>query len=105
MGLKIYWTNFSKKELQKIFEYYKENGSLKIARKLVGGITQETKILQKQFQIGQKEELLIDRKQEFRYLVYKNYKIIYWLNSDKKRIEIVDVFDARQNPTKIKRVK
>lgn len=105
MELKIYWTDFSKNELHKIFKYYKENTNLKIARKLVIGISQETKRLQKQFQIGQREELLLNRKQEFRYLVYKNYKVIYWLNSDKKRIEIVDVFDVRQNPIKIKRAK
>jgi hypothetical protein len=52
--------------------------------------------------IGQIEELLIDREQSFRYLVHKNYKIIYWINLIKNRIEIVDVFDTRQNPEKIK---
>jgi hypothetical protein len=32
MELKIYWTDFSKKELQHIFEYYKENVSLNLLR-------------------------------------------------------------------------
>jgi len=27
MELKIYWTDFSKKELQNIFEYYKKNAT------------------------------------------------------------------------------
>ena len=58
-----------------------------------------------QTEIGQKEELLLDRKENFRYLVFKKYKIIYWFNKDKNRIEISDVFDARQNPIKIKRQK
>jgi len=49
--------------------------------------------------------LLKDRKQTFRYLVYKNYKIIYWVNQVKNHIEITDVFDERQNPTKVKRTK
>ena len=40
-----------------------------------------------------------------RYLVYKNYKVIYWINEKENRIEINDVFDTRQNPTKIKRTK
>jgi plasmid stabilization system protein ParE len=61
--------------------------------------------LQKQPDIGQIEELLTDRIQNFRYLVHKNYKIIYWINIEQSRIEIVDVFDTRQNPVKVKRVK
>lgn len=39
MGLKIYWTNFSKSELHKIFGYYKETASLRTARKVVLEIT------------------------------------------------------------------
>lgn len=103
MELKIYWTGFSKKELQKIFEYYKENANLKVAKRLTIGIAKETLKLKNQPEIGQIEELLIDRPNEFRYLVYKNYKIIYWINKKEKRIEINDIFDTRQNPIKIER--
>ena len=105
MELKIYWTDFSKNELHLIFNFYREKVSLKIARKLVFEITQEVKKLQSQPNIGQREELLIDREQEFRYLVYKNHKMIYWINKQENRIEITDVFDTRQNPIKIKRTK
>jgi plasmid stabilization system protein ParE len=105
MGLKIYWTDFSKSELHKIFDYYKETVSERIARKLVLGITQSLLKLQKQPNIGQREELLLDRKEEFRYLVYKNYKVFYWFNKDADRIEITDIFDTRQNPVKITRGK
>jgi plasmid stabilization system protein ParE len=104
MELKIYWTDFSKKELQNIFEYYKENASLKVAKSLTIGIAKEILKLKKQPEIGQIEELLVDRPNEFRYLVYKNYKIIYWINKNEKRIEINDVFDSRQNPIKIERI-
>ena len=45
--------------------------------------------------------LLKERIQNFRYLIFKNYKIIYWFNKEKNWIEIVDVFDTRQNPPKI----
>ena len=104
MELKIYWTDFSKKELQNIFEYYKENASLKVAKNLTIGIIKETLKLKKQPKIGQIEELLIDRANDFRYLVFKNYKIIYWINKSENRIEINDIFDSRQNPIKIKRI-
>lgn len=105
MGLKIYWTSFSKRELQNIFDYYKEAASVGIARKLIFEITHAVLKLQNQPNIGQREELLIDRKEEFRYLVYKNYKVFYWFNTMKDRIEITDIFDTRQNPIKIERNK
>lgn len=105
MELKIYWTEFSEKELRKIFEYYRKRASYRIAKKLVDGIYNETLKLKKQPTIGQAEELLKERKQEFRHLVFKSYKIIYWINSQENRIEINDVFDARQNPIKIQRTK
>ncbi len=65
-------------------------------------IVDKTASLEFQDDIGQQEELLSHRKEKFRYLVFKNYKIIYWFNEQKNRIEISDVFDARQNPVKIK---
>ncbi|AJW65368.1 type II toxin-antitoxin system RelE/ParE family toxin [Elizabethkingia sp. HX WHF] len=105
MAIKIFWTDFAKKELKKIFDYYKVKAGSKVSIKLITNIIESTEILIFQTDIGQKEELLLDRIQNFRYLVYKNYKIIYWYNKEKNRIEISDVFDARQNPIKIKRRK
>ncbi|WP_100616409.1 type II toxin-antitoxin system RelE/ParE family toxin [Confluentibacter citreus] len=105
MELKLFWTDFSQKELEKIYEYYREKAGFRIAKKLVNGIYNETLKLKRQPKIGQAEELLKNRKQEFRYLVYKNYKVIYWINNEENRIEINDVFDTRQNPIKIERKK
>lgn len=103
MGLEIYWTIFSEKELEKIFDYYTERANLRVAKKITDGIFKATLKLMKQPEIGQLEELLTKRKQGFRYLLHKNYKIIYWINKDKNWVEITDVFDTRQNPLKIKR--
>ena len=103
--MKIFWTKFAKRELRNIFDYYKIKASSKIAQKLVTEIVEKTNALDFQIKIGQKEDLLSDRKENFRYLVSKNYKIIYWFNKERNRIEIVDIFDTRQNPFKIKREK
>ncbi len=103
MALTIFWTDFAKNELRGIFNFYKKEASLRVATKLTSGIVQETLKLEKHPTLGQEEELLKSRPQLFRYLVFKNYKIIYWINENKSRIEIVDVFDTRQNPLKIKR--
>lgn len=105
MELKVEWTDFSKNELKNIFEYYKDKASVAIARKLVTGIVNETLRLKLQPIIGQEEELLKNSDKEFRYIVFKNYKIIYFVNSQLNTIEVVDVFDTRQNPIKIKRTK
>jgi plasmid stabilization system protein ParE len=83
--------------------YYKEKTSLRVAQKLVIGIVKETGKLKKQPKIGQEEGLLEGDIRGFRYLVFKSYKIIYWTNTEKNRIEIFDVFDTRQNPIKMKR--
>lgn len=103
MALKIYWTDFSKSELHQIFDYYRQKAGTRVAIKLVEGIIYETLILSEQPLIGQIEELLTDRTEGFRFLVHKNYKIIYWINRDMNRIEIADIFDTRQNPLKMKR--
>lgn len=103
MELNIYWTEFAEREFENIFNYYSEKASSRVARKLTDEIYNETLKLKSQPEIGQIEELLEKRNQKFRYLVYKKYKIIYWLNRRENRIEIIDVFDTRQNPKKIER--
>jgi plasmid stabilization system protein ParE len=105
MELTVFWTEFSEKELESIFKYYKRKANLTVAKKIVSEIYEETLKLEQQPRIGQVEELLKQRKQKFRYLVYKNYKIIYWINESENRIEINNVFDTRQNPPKMKRKK
>jgi plasmid stabilization system protein ParE len=73
----------------------------KVASKIRKSIFNATKPLIKQPLIGQIEENLIELKQEHRYLVEGNYKIIYRIiNND---VYITDVFDTRQNPEKMKR--
>ena len=105
MELKIYWTDFAKKELRKNFKYLKDNASLRVAKNETKKIVKETHRLKNQPEIGQLEELLADRKQNFRYLVHQTYKIIYWINEDENQVEIIDIFDTQQHPIKIKRNK
>lgn len=106
MELTVFWTEFAKDKLDDIFEYYKlKTKDVNVARKLVNSIIDHTIGLEKQPNIGQKEELLSHRPQNFRYLVFKSYKIIYWVNELKNRIDITHVFDTRQDPFKIRETK
>jgi plasmid stabilization system protein ParE len=105
MALIVYWTDFAKAELKNIFDHHNETVSVDIARKIINKIIESTKILSEFPEIGACENLLADRPQNFRYLVSTNYKILYWINIEKNRIEVVDVFDTRQYPKKITRKK
>ena len=102
MELEIFWTQLAENKLKDIFNYYKTKAGIKIAKKITTEIIDKTLKLDKNPKSGQIEEFLISRKQEFRYLVSTNYKIIYYINLETKRIVIANVFDTRQNPIKIK---
>ncbi len=105
MKFKIIWSDFAENQLDEIYDYHKKNVSSRIATKLVKGIINETKKLLIAQSIGQEEELLKERKIKYRYLIFKNYKLIYSVDTENEFIKIADVFDTRQNPIKMKRTK
>ena len=105
MALKIIWSRFAETQLDEIFEYHKKKASPRIAKKLLIGIINEPKKLIKTPLIGQEEELLKHQDIHYRYLVFKNYKLIYSVDAENGLIKIADVFDTRQNPPKLKRTK
>lgn len=104
MILNIIWSAFAETQLDEIYEYYKNKVSSRVATKLVKGIINAPRKLIKTPFIGQEEELLKERKTQYRYLVFKNYKLIYSVDEESGFIKIADVFDTRQNPPKIKRM-
>jgi plasmid stabilization system protein ParE len=77
VNFKIIWSEFAETQLDDIYEYYKKKTSLKIANKILTDIIKESDKLIKASFIGQEEDLLKDREIHYRYLVFKNYKIIY----------------------------
>lgn len=105
MALDVYWLQFASDKLDDIYRYYSEKAGKRIAQKLINGIIDSTIDLGKQPKVGQIELSLSAREQHFRYLIFKNYKIVYWINHAFERIEIVHVFDTRQNPEKIEETK
>jgi toxin ParE1/3/4 len=98
---KIIWTNHAISELKNIFLYYRIVANDTVANKIKSSVFNATKPLIKQPFIGAIEENLIELKQEHRYLVSGNYKIIYLIIHED--IYITDVFDCRQNPQKMKK--
>ena len=72
-----------------------------IAQNIKDSVFSSSRQLEKQFQSGQIEELLLDLGEGHRYILRGNYKIIYKIYNHK--VYITDVFDTRQNPEKIKK--
>lgn len=103
--MKIIWSEFAETQLDEIYAYYEKEASARVAEKIIIGIINESKKLIKSPLIGQQEELLKHREIEYRYIVFKNYKLIYSVDDTNGFIKIADVFDTRQNPPKLKRTK
>ena len=103
MEIKILWSDSALTELEEIFDYHKAKASSDIARNLVKSIIQKTQILESNPFLGVKEPLLSERSFEYRYMVEKNYKIIYRFNDNIIRINTV--FDCRQNPARLVELK
>ena len=100
MVAKIIWSDFALRQLKEIHKYYEIEASEKTAQRLTKSIVQTTIQLESNPLIGTREPLLENTEYEYRFLVKKNYKIIYRL--DNKFVRVVSVFDTRQNPEKIK---
>ena len=75
--------------------------SVRIAGNIVNGIIDASFEIDKNPYGSQKEELLNDRIQDYRYIVFKSYKIIYWIDETNKMILVSHVFDTRRNPKKL----
>ena len=101
MGLTVYWTQFAEDKLDDIFEYYKFKAGIKVAQTLINGIVDISFTLEFNAYGGQQEELLSKRIEDFKYLVFKNYKIIYWIDERKQVVYVSNIFDTRQNPLKL----
>lgn len=103
MEIKIEWSELSERQLKDIFDYYSFEVNARIARKIIKRLIDKVSVLENNPFAGPQEELLSDYTEDFRYLIESNYKIIYWKNEN--LITIASVFDCRQNPNKIKRIK
>ncbi len=100
--MRIVWSDLAKSNIREIYTYYKEVAGLKVAKSIKVKIIRKPRLLKKRPELGQVEDnpMVIDR--GFRYLVEGNYKIVYKAYPEDKAILIANVFDTRQNPTKLK---
>jgi toxin ParE1/3/4 len=97
----VVWTEFAENQLDDIFEYFLAVSGFDQAQKIVQKLIIATKVLELQPEVGQIEQALLNRKEQVRYLVEGNFKILYFLRNG--MVIISDVFDTRQSPKSLKR--
>lgn len=106
MRYEVVWSQFSEQQIDDIFDFYlQKSKSVDVALKIITKLLSAPNRLIENPRIGEKEILLENRQTEYHYLVESNFKIIYSINDENMLIQIADVFDCRQNPTKIERQK
>ncbi len=97
---KVVLTHFAISQIELIFDYYKENVSLKIANKIKSGIVVCIKNLKDKNVDCEVDEFLIYLNKNHKRFVCGHYKIIYYV--DQNQLFVTDIFDSRQNPIKEK---
>ena len=97
--MKVIWSDFASKTLLEIYQYHKMVAGVNIAKRIKTRIFTSTRQLNTHHESGQIELSLKKLNEGHRYLVESNYKITY--KKVKEGILITDVFDTRQDPTKI----
>ncbi len=97
--MKIIWTDFAIENLKDIFDFYSITVNKKVANKIKKDIFKSVKLLVRYPELGQIELYLEKLNEEHRYILSGNYKVIYKIQDE--NIIISDVFDVRQNPTRM----
>jgi len=92
---KIKWSNEAKLDVKNIYDFIKLK-SVEAAKNLVTNIRNAPKSVVFENQYSTDEYA-----SECRKIVVKNYKILYVANVQNKTINVIAVFDTRQNPEKL----
>lgn len=100
--MKINWTHKADMRIDEIIDYYKKI-SPKVAREILLCIKIAVNPLVNFSQMGPLEPNLSGLPVSFRYLVIRdNYKIIYYIDEENETVNIVTVWDCRQDDKKLK---
>ena len=99
--MEVIWTRFAINSLIEILKFVKNQGGSDVSLKVKNKIFRATRNLPKFPFSGVIEPLLINTGKDYRYKLSGNYKIIYRIEG--YSIFIIDVFDCRQDPVKMKK--
>ncbi len=97
--MKVEWTDRAKKDLRKLFDYYKDDAQNVVAKSVTNHIVRQSMLLESLPLLGLVEPELEGKKEEYRSLILGNQKIIYWIEGE--TVFIATLFDCRQDPLKL----
>ena len=96
----VVWSDEALNDLETIYDFLAEN-SQPAAQRIVESILSRSGQLETFPESGTKEAIKSNDK-VYRYLVERNYKIIYGYLQESQTVHIAAVFDTRYNPEKLK---
>ncbi|GEM_PF-814857 len=100
MVIKLRLSPRARKDIKKIYTWYKQEANEKVAANITDDIKAAIKSLATHPNLGYIEPDLESFPQSFRtYVLVPNHKIIYWLDDD--FVKIATVFDCRQKPKEL----
>ena len=92
---KIIWSARAKLDLSEILDYYyRRNGTKIYSKKLNSNIRKSIRLLRKLSDIGIQTDV-----KDVRNLIFGDYNIFYRISIE--IIEIITIWDSRQNPEKL----
>lgn len=97
----IEWSKTANRDIGRIEKYLINQAGERRARKTLNKIYGHVDILIENPRAGQFESMLDDQPIGYRRLVEGNYKILYYIKSDRV-VRIAAVFDCRRDPAKMK---
>lgn len=99
---KIVWSEFAEWNLEQIYDYIiRRSLSEKLAKKYIFKLILRLDQLEAFPFSGKKETLLKGLGKDFRYVVFKDYKVIYFVSGN--TIYITDVFHCKLAPSRIRK--
>ena len=100
MAQQVIWTNPAKEDLYSIYNFVSDSISEQKGYETVKKIVSIGRVLEKKFVAASRYRSKIDPEKDYRKLVWKHYLIIF--KQEGQMIFMNRVFDARQNPEKLK---
>ena len=98
--MKVIWSDWALDRLDEIHSYLEEKANERIADHTVVKVLEGVALLAQYPYGGQVEPWLEHKGLGHRRFVVRNYKVVYRIH--RNEIWITDVFDARQDPRKMK---
>lgn len=96
--MKVFLSELAEVKLSKLSNYLLENWSLKTRDDFISKLTEKIQQISRQPKSCPTSSKF---KNLYKCVVTKQTTFYYRINSDKKEIEIITIFDTRQNPNKL----